>query len=77
MPNGKFGAIAGMRAGVKTQPVAAPPMSKKSNPEWKSFTFFLRIAARRDAARRLFDLNDGRDFSDLMQELLEKWLKEK
>jgi len=53
------------------------PPGKRSNPEWKLFSHFLKKQTQRRAVARLAELEDGRDLSDVLQELLEQWLKAK
>ena len=50
------------------------PPGKRSNPEWKLYSHFLKKKTQRQAAAHLAALDDGRDLSDLLQELLERWL---
>ena len=49
---------------------------KRSNPEWKLYSHFLKKKTQRQAAAHLAALDDGRDLSDVLQELLERWLAE-
>jgi hypothetical protein len=50
------------------------PPGKRSNPEWKLYSHFLKKQTQRRAAAQLAALDDGRDLSDVLQELLERWL---
>ena len=52
-----------------------PAVGKRSNPEWKLYSHFLKRQTQRAAVARLQAEDDGRDLSDVLQELLEKWLK--
>jgi hypothetical protein len=53
-----------------------PATGKRSNPEWKLYSHFLKRQTQRAAVARLLQVEDnGRDLSDVLQELLEKWLK--
>jgi hypothetical protein len=52
-----------------------PPTGKRSNPEWKLFSHFLKKRTQRAAVARLQAEDNGRDLSDVLQELLEDWLK--
>jgi hypothetical protein len=52
-----------------------PPTGKRSNPEWKLYSHFLKRKTQRAAVARLQANDDGRDLSDVLQELLEDWLK--
>jgi hypothetical protein len=52
-----------------------PAVGKRSNPEWKLYSHFLKKQTRRAAAARVQAEDSGRDLSDVLQELLENWLK--
>jgi hypothetical protein len=52
-----------------------PATGKRSNPDWKLYSHFLRKNTQRAAVAKLRDEDDGRDLSDLLQELLDNWLK--
>jgi hypothetical protein len=52
-----------------------PPTGKRSNPDWKLYSHFLKRKTQRAAVARLQTEDDGRDLSDVLQELLENWLK--
>jgi hypothetical protein len=52
-----------------------PATGKRSNPEWKLFSHFLKRKTQRAAVARLQAEDSDRDLSDVLQELLEKWLK--
>ena len=49
---------------------------KRSDPAFRPTTFFVRKETQRKAARLLEDRDDGRDLSDLVEELLAKWVGE-
>jgi hypothetical protein len=51
-----------------------PATGKRSNPEWKLYSHFLKKQTQRAAAARLQAEDSGRDLSDVLQELLERWL---
>lgn len=53
------------------------PPGKRSNPEWKLYSHFLKKQTQREATAILRQQDDdqGRDLSDLLQELLERWIK--
>ena len=55
--------------------VGRPATGKRSNPEFKTLTHYLKRKTHRAAMAKLLAEDDGRDLSDLLQELLEKWLK--
>jgi hypothetical protein len=52
-----------------------PPTGKRSDPAWKLYSHFLKRETQRAAVARLHAEDDGRDLSDVLQELLESWLK--
>jgi hypothetical protein len=52
-----------------------PASGKRSNPEWKLYSHFLKRQTQRAAVARLQAEDDGRDLSDVLQELLENWVK--
>ena len=52
-----------------------PATGKRSNPEWKLYSHFLKKQTQRAAAARLQAEDGGQDLSDVLQELLEGWLK--
>lgn len=52
-----------------------PATGKRSNPDWKLYSHFLKKKTQRAAAARLQAEEEGRDLSDVLQELLENWLK--
>jgi hypothetical protein len=52
-----------------------PATGKRSNPEWKLYSHFLKRRTQRAAVARLQAEDSERDLSDVLQELLEKWLK--
>lgn len=51
-----------------------PATGKRSNPEWKLYSHFLKKKTQRAAAARLQAEDEGRDLSDVLQALLENWL---
>jgi len=51
------------------------PAGKRSDPEFSPTTFFVRKETKRKAAQLLLnDTNAGKDLSDLVEELLAKWV---
>jgi hypothetical protein len=78
---GKFGAL----AGLKGTPAAAAihaihtnttgrPRGKRSNPDYNQYTVLLKRKTHREATNIIRDRDDGTDFADLCQSLLEEWL---
>jgi hypothetical protein len=65
----------------QTAPVAIAPgrgrrAGKRSDPTFRPTTFFVRKETQRKAARLLEDQDAGKDLSDLVEELLAKWVVE-
>ena len=59
-----------------TLPVkTAKPQGKRSNPDWKQYSVLLKKESHKEAVALLRDRYEGTDISDLMQALLEQWLK--
>ena len=52
-----------------------PATGKRSNPDWKLYSHFLKRQTQRAAVARLQAEDEGRDLSDVLQELLDNWLK--
>ena len=52
-----------------------PATGKRSNPEWKLYSHFLRKQTQRAAVARLQAEDSDRDLSDVLDELLAEWLK--
>lgn len=52
-----------------------PATGKRSNPDWKLYSHFLKRRTQRAAVARLQAEDSDRDLSDVLQELLENWLK--
>lgn len=56
-----------------SRPRGRPP-GKRSDPDWKLFSHFLKRSTQRQATAILFEQDEGRDLSDVLQNLLEKWV---
>ena len=52
-----------------------PATGKRSNPEWKLYSHFLRKQTQRAAVARLQAEDSNRDLSDILEELLAQWLR--
>ncbi len=52
-----------------------PATGKRSNPDWKLYSHFLKKRTQRAAVARLQAEEDDRDLSDILEGLLENWLK--
>jgi hypothetical protein len=50
------------------------PTGKRSNPDWKLYSHFLKKRTQREAGDILRAEDKGRDLSDVLQELLEQWI---
>lgn len=59
---------------VGARPIGRPP-GKRSDPAWKQFSVLLKRETQRQASKILRDKDDGLDFSGLVQNLLEHWIK--
>jgi hypothetical protein len=54
------------------------PVGKRSDPEWKLYSHFLKRNTQREAAALLLAEGEGGpDLSDVLQRLLEGWIAEK
>ena len=53
-----------------------PISGKRSNPEYRLSSHYLKRKTQRAAVAKLMAKDDGRDLSDVLQELLERWVKE-
>ena len=60
-------------AAKASRPRGRPP-GKRSDPDWKLFSHFLKRSTQRQATAILFEQDEGRDLSDVLQNLLEKWV---
>jgi hypothetical protein len=69
-----------VEAAPSAKPLGRPP-GKRSDPEWKQFSVLLRKRTQREAAIILRSGQDGEgsshDLSDLLQQLLERWVDER
>jgi hypothetical protein len=76
---GKFGALAELNrrppVAVSQAPAFGRKPGKRSNPEFKQYSVLLRKASQREATDILRRRDDGTDFGDLLQSLLEDWLQ--
>lgn len=52
-----------------------PATGKRSNPDWKLYSHFLKRHTQRAAVARLQAEDSDRDLSDVLQDLLENWVK--
>jgi hypothetical protein len=50
------------------------PPGKRSDPAWKLYSHFLKKQTHREATNILRNEENGRDLSDVLQQLLEEWL---
>jgi hypothetical protein len=50
------------------------PPGKRSNPEWKLYSHFLKKQTQHEATAILHNEENGQDLSDVLQELLEGWI---
>jgi hypothetical protein len=57
------------------RPLTGHYRGKRSDPEWASITILMRRSIKRDVRRRLEDEGEGRDLSELIDQLLLAWLQ--
>jgi hypothetical protein len=50
------------------------PPGKRSDPAWKLYSHFLKKQTHREATNILRNEENGRDLSDVLEQLLEGWL---
>ena len=58
------------------KPKARPAVGRRANPDYCQANAYVLKSVRRDVERALLDI-DGLDYSELVEELLSKWLKSK
>ena len=63
-------------ARMEAKTIGRPP-GKRSDPEWKQYSLLLRKQTHRKIDAILREDEDGPDMSELVQQLLEKWLRER
>jgi hypothetical protein len=52
------------------------PPGKRSDPEYKQYSVLLKKQTHREVTKILRDQEDSPDVSELLQQLLEQWLKQ-
>lgn len=77
----------GAGAGSKRKPAAEQqpegrsrrgrPSGKRSDPDYVGFTTYIRKETHRKAKIALLEQGDGRELSELVEDLLAQWLKSK
>ena len=67
--------VAPQRLIPEPEPVKTRRAGKRSDPAYKQFSVLLRKDTHRQTARILYDTEDGQDISELVQQLLEEWVK--
>ena len=60
---------------IPKKPVGRPASGKKSDPEYCQTSIYIRTSTRKAVKQILLDSESERDVSDLIEDLLEKWLK--
>ena len=86
--NNRFVGLMGARAGatsfaggdrddqrVEIRSLGRPRHGKRSNPDYKQISALIRKDTHRNVMRALLDETTDRDVSDLLQALLEDWLR--
>ena len=51
------------------------PAGKRSDPDYEAITAYIRRDTHRDVKIALLQAGDGQEFSELVEQLLSKWLK--
>ena len=59
---------------VGSVPGKGRPPGKRSDPAWKLYSHFLKKQTHREVTNILRNEENGQDFSDVLQQLLEEWL---
>ena len=52
------------------------PLGKRSDPAWKLYSHFLKKQTHREVTNVLRNEENGRDLSDVLEQLLEEWLSQ-
>ena len=85
MAESKFGAIfdappqGQAQGGGRTEPLARTvgrPPGKRSDPDYKQYSVLLKRQTHRKVSSLLRDRESAQDVSELVEQLLEKWLAE-
>jgi hypothetical protein len=63
-----------MKPAKAESPLPQARSGKSSDPDYRQCSIYLRKAIRKKVGRALDDADTGQDFSELVEELLEKWL---
>jgi hypothetical protein len=63
-------------APTRTEPARGKgrPPGKRSDPAWKLYSHFLKKQTHREVTNILRNEENGRDLSDVLEQLLEEWL---
>jgi len=81
--SGKKGTAAAKKGGGKAQAAEAEsrrrgrPSGKRSDPDYVGFTTYIRKDTHHDVKLALLQEKEGRELSELVEELLTNWLKSK
>lgn len=51
------------------------PLAKRSDPEWKQISAFVRKETHRKAKMKLLQQDGNKDLSDVIEELLQNWVE--
>jgi hypothetical protein len=74
MANGKFAALAEINKVPKMKRGRARAPGMRSNPDYGQFSYYMRKDTHHAVHATLHERNDGTTFSDLVEELMGKWL---
>jgi hypothetical protein len=62
---------------IEERPRRGRPFGKRSDPDFVGFTTYIRKDTHRKAKIALLENEDGRELSELVEELIAKWLESK
>ena len=66
-----------MKKAMEPKTVGRPKTGKRSNPDYRQVSAWVRRDTYKRVTDRLYVREDRREFSDLVQALLEAWLKQR
>lgn len=69
--------VASMARAIAGESKIGRPAGKRTDPAFRQVSAWLRKDTYGKVRARLFEAGEGREFSELVQDLLEKWLQEK
>ena len=66
-----------MKKAMEPKTVGRPKTGKRSNPDYRQVSAWVRRDTYKRVTDKLYIKEDRREFSDLVQSLLEAWLKQR